>query len=179
MKHDDHAQMLVFESVFFAATVVLSLVFLYQVSPHSVIIDVHSTDLAAIGKNTLYTLHNDEITPLCPGYPTRKLDHYLITNAYGDLTSDLRKIIPSTIMYNINITNGEDTMFWCNSFGDHAVADRLTPGTPLVVVHCPVSIPSAILDAYQSDLYNDGNPIGPFYGYDGNLYEVQLQLWYI
>ena len=76
-KMDDNGQMMVLETVFFVATVVLSIVFLYQLTPSSVVSDVYTSDLKALGDDALLSVYNDVAPDSHPsGYPTSKLVHY-------------------------------------------------------------------------------------------------------
>lgn len=173
MKVDDKGQIMVLETIFFASTIILAIVFLYQLSPPSVVSDVYTSDLKSVGDDALRNLYNDVVTePPYPGYPTSKLVHYLIADEYGSMVSDLRNFITSTVMYNIYVSNGEKIMFWCNSFGGSDESIDILPGTdPVVISHCVIAIDPVFLSG--------SNLLPTFDGYTDSVYEVQLQMWYI
>lgn len=182
---DNKAQMMVLETIFFTATVILSLVFLYQLSPPSIVTNVYTEDLKILGTEALYAIYNSVLDDVIaegypPEYPSSKLVHYLIQDGYGSMISDLRNLLPSTVMYHIYISNGDDIMFWCDSIGNTAEDDILPSVDPVTVSNCIVAIDPVFLDVYESDFYNeDANPGLPFYNYDESTYEVRLKMWYI
>jgi hypothetical protein len=143
--------MFILETIFFVATVVLSLVFLYQLSPSAVVSNTYTYDLKTLGDDALYSLYNDVIPMYRPqGYPSSKMVHYLLTNSYGNMVSDLNNLLPPNVMYNIYVSNYTKSEFWCNSFGqwDFTPGDGdpfddpaiLTPIDPVTVSHCLVSM---------------------------------------
>jgi len=175
---DNTGQMMVLETIFFASTVILAIVFLYQLAPPSVVTEVYSTDLKAIGDDALRNIYQDNVTNppdyAKPGYPQSALVHYLIENEYGSLVSDLHNLIPSTVMYNIYVTNVSTTMFWCNSFaGSDNSTDILQGVDPVSVAHCLIAIDPTFLEKSSSAL------LETFDGYSDCVYEVQLEMWYI
>ena len=177
---DDHGQMMVLEVTFFAATVILSLIFIYQLSPPSIVVNKFTDELKIQGDDALSSLYNDVLTEQPLGYPSNKLVYYLVTNDYGDLISDLNNWIPSDVMYNIYIYNGTKKMFWCSSTGD--TNTPLKPIQPITICHYIIPIhpnhlhnlpPKVYLNGASSDLYS------AFYNYDGSTYEIILEMWYI
>jgi hypothetical protein len=138
-KSDETGQMLIWETIFFATIVCLSIVFLYRLSPPSNISDEYSYDLKIQGDGALLSIYNDVVLADRPfGYPASKLEHYLITNSYGDMVKDLNVLLPPTVLYNIYVSNGTKTVFWCNSYGDYST---VLPKTDSVVVsHCIVAM---------------------------------------
>ena len=115
---DDKAQMMVLESIIFAITVILSLVFLYQLSPSTTVENKYTSDLKLRGDDALRSLNNAKIknsTDYPLDFPSNKLVNYLITNNYSGFISDLNNMLPKTVDYNIYISNGTKTIFWCHS----------------------------------------------------------------
>jgi len=180
---DNKGQMMVLETIFFAAIVILSLVFFYQLSPSSIVSNTYTYDLKIVGADALYSVYDDVITVDHPsGYPSSKLVHYLITNAYADMVSDLNNMLPSNVMYNIYVSDGTETVFWCNCFGDD---DELQSIDPVTVSHCAVamdlvafSASASVAGMYaegetQSNLITDDPPPPPI------VFNVILEIWYI
>jgi len=185
MKVDDKGQIMVLETIFFASTVLLSIIFLYQLSPPSVVSDVYTSDLKAIGDDALRNIYNTpvagkfRITEEFPlGYPKSSLVRYLLENEYGSMVSAIRNLIPSNVMYNIYISNGSRSVFWCNSYGRSDVAIDILPGTdPIIISHCMVPIDPGFLSAPGS--VSELVTMFPNYENDDCIYEVLLQMWYI
>ncbi|MFH1101068.1 MAG: hypothetical protein V1726_03420, partial [Methanobacteriota archaeon] len=89
--------------------------------------------------NALYTLYNDGDFGYRPtGYTSSKLVHYLISNAYSDMISELDELLPSNVMYNIYVSNGTNKVFWCNSLGDWW--NPLPKTDPVTISHCIVAM---------------------------------------
>ena len=171
---NESGQMMVLETIFFASTILLSIVFLHQLSPSSVVSDEYTSDLKALGDDALRNMYNDNISnPHDLAYPSNKLIHYIIQNEYGSFISDIKKLLPSNALYNVYITNGETTVFWCNSFGNHETQDILTSVDPVVISHCLIPLDHQLLADTGADIYND------FIDYSDCVYEVRLQMWYI
>jgi hypothetical protein len=85
---NDKAQMMVLESVVFAITILISLIFLYQLSPTSTQSASYTNDLKIKGDASIQNLCNDEApgaSNLPPGFPKNKLTYYLITDDYDSL----------------------------------------------------------------------------------------------
>jgi len=190
---------MILETIFFAATIILSLVFLYHLSPSSVVSNTYSYDLKVAGDGALHSLYNDIIPIDRPaGYPSSKLEHYLITNAYASMISELNNLLPATVMYNIYISNGTKTVFWCNSFGNFS--EPLSRIDPVTISHCIVAIDPAFSEAAnRSGMYDHVDPatarfnkdddgynswetsdLTPlFEGYSDTIFDVILEMWYI
>lgn len=186
---DNKAQMMVLESVIFAITVLISLVFLYQLSPSTSIKSTYTDNLKIQGDAALRSLYTDLAKDsngqrYPTNYPANKLIYYLITNRYTEMKDDLNAVLPSNIQYNMYVSNGSKTIFWCNSFGGSN--NELTPLEDQQVVLChylvaidPIYLhyPNTILieldyqEITQSDLYASFSP------YHGSTYDVILQLW--
>ena len=149
----------------------------YSYRPVSV--NKYTNDLKIEGDAALYSIYNDVLIGDYPeGYSSGKLAHYLITNAYASFVSDLNNILPSTVQYNIYISNETKTMFWCSSFLD--TGNSLTRIEPVTISHCIVAIDPAYL---SSPSFGDGKSVlsspSTFQDYDGSTYDVQLEMWYI
>jgi hypothetical protein len=189
---NDNGQMMVWEAIFFAATVLLALIFLYQLSPTSTISRTSTYDLKVQGNSALYSLANDVILEDRPlGYPSNKLAHYLITNAYENMISDINDFLPSNTMYNIYVSNGTTTVFWCNSQGSWSAP--LPHVDPVTTSHCLVAMTLTAFSesANRAGFYSDLNvprdedfptrsDLISLFGdqdYDGPLFEVILEMW--
>ncbi len=178
---DDKAQMMVLESVIFAITILVALVFLYQLSPTSTVSNTHTDYLKVKGDDALQTLYNDEVSDVLPeGFPKSKLIFYLITDNYKALIlSNLQNMLPPSTMYNIYISNGTKTIFWRNSLLDDTEPVKLIE--PVTVSHITVTIHPDLLDATKfptivaSDLRSSSN----FQDYSGSLYDVRLEMCYV
>ena len=172
---DDSGQMMVWEVTIFAALVLLSLVFLYQLSPPSIVSNKYSNDLKIIGDDALSALYNDKSIPATypAGYPSNKLVHYLISDAYGSILSDLHNMLPTNVMYNIYVSNETDRIFWCNSQGDNAVPLLKVP--PITICHCVFALDKTFFTT--GEFYS--NSLQYFNDTKGAAYDVSLELWYI
>jgi hypothetical protein len=123
--------------------------------------------------------------------PTSKLAVCIITNNYSELTDSLNITLPDTVVYNIYVSNGTKTVFWCSQSGVMTVPPSKMIG-PVAISHHPISIDPVYLSDFSSDIYlpNDaGNdklesdicddfvdvtsPIKPYFG---STYEVILEL---
>ena len=196
---DDKAQMMVMETVIFTITILLALAFLFQLSPSSTLTDEYTKELKVQGDDALRALYIEPFTAdnLPSNYPSSKLVYYLITNDYDDydsMTSDLNDMLLN-IEYNIWVSNGTNTVFWCNSDGDY--------NTPLQGIrsvttsHCLVAIDSLYRnnetgifsgkylpgkhddEGYDINLRSDLDHSSAFKGYEGSTYNVILELWCI
>ncbi len=183
IKMDNKGQMLVLETIFFTATVILSLIFLYQLSPPSVVSNTYTDDLSLMGNDALYNLYRDDITDdTLAGYPASKLVNYLITNEVVELVENLNSRLPVSILYNVFISDGTDKIFWCNSFGESQEFNELPGIDPLTISSCIVAIDETFI-AGSTDIYfrngDDSRILLNFPGHDSCLYRVILELWYI
>jgi hypothetical protein len=188
---DNKAQMMVLESVIFAITVLISLVFLYQLSPSTSVKSTYTDNLKIQGDAALRSLYTDlakdsDGQRYPTNYPANKLIYYLITNRYAEMKDDLNAVLPSNIQYNIYVSNGSKNIFWCNSFGIDGSGNELTTLEDQQVVLChylvaidpiylhypnTLSIELDYQEITQSELY------APFTTYQGSTYDVILQLW--
>jgi hypothetical protein len=123
--------------------------------------------------------------------PSSKLVVSIIKNDYSKLTDSLNNILPDSVIYNIYISNGSKTVFWCTSTGDPN--EPLTMLDPVAISHHQISIDPQHLVKYSNDVYIGGtnsiiaedflgNPIPnnpDNFEYKGATYEVILEMSYI
>lgn len=195
---NDNAQMMVLEAIIFAITVLLSLVFLYQLSPASTVEYKYTTDLKLQGDDALRSLNNAPI-PAAANYPrdfpSNKLVYYLITNNYSNFITDLNSMLPKTVDYNLYISNGTTTIFWCHS---NYNPPSPIPEEPLKTIE-PVSKSHYVIaidplyrtnetfifshevqqGKYGSNERSDLDHSDAFGGYSGSSYDVIVELWSI
>jgi hypothetical protein len=185
MHHDETAAMMMLEVIIFASMIFLALLFLYQLSPASTHSDNYSNELKIWADDALFTVYTTlPPSPMrnYPDYPQHMLIHYIMTNDYNGLTTDLNSMLPSTVMYNIYISTGEQTVFWCNSFGD--VTTVLPVIDPVTVSHFVISLDRGHLHfPSEADIYvNDDHCVladtNYIYDYYGETYDIILELWY-
>ena len=198
MRHDK-AQMMVLESIIFAITVVIALVFLIQLAPTSIQSSIGSSiNLKILGNDALDTtyaetwhIRNAEISEhtqalYTTNNPSNKLVVSLITNNYSLLIDEtLNKILPANVLYNIYVSNGTNKTFWCSYTGDPNDGVQQPLGEDVFVSHKIIAIDPVHLTGYgdgiyhnndDSDLYDyfiDNTP-NPYYG---STYDVILELW--
>jgi len=171
MKMDNNAQMMVLEAVVFSISVIISISFLFQISPTATLTDQYTKELKIQGDDALRSLYFEPYTynSLPSNYPSGKLINYIIEKDYTHLIIDLNKILLST-EYNIRISNGTTTIFWCNSYGDYTV--ELEPRDEISTSHCLVAIdPNFLVDNDRFDAFKtDGVLLC-------NAYKVILEIW--
>lgn len=195
---DDKAQMMVLEAIIFAITVLISLIFLYQLSPSSTVENKYTNELKLQGDDALRSLSKAPINNYAnypPYYPSNKLVNYLITNNYSGFISDLNNMLPKTVDYNIYISNGTKTIFWCHS---NYKSQLSIPTEPMKTIE-PVSKSHYIIGIDQlyrnnathifSYEVNEGkyctnrsdldNTTLAFGNYIGSSYDVILEMWSI
>jgi hypothetical protein len=159
---DDKAQMMVLESIFFAIMVVVALTFLIQISPTSIQSAAQvSNDLKTLGDDALDALYAETLhvnSSTSPGIetntPSNKLAVCIITNRYYAVTDSINSSLPVTAQYNIYISNGTKTIFWCNSTG--GTNEPLRMIDPVAISHHPVSIDPMHLVGFDASLYDNG-----------------------
>jgi len=174
---DDKGQMMVLETVFFAVTVLLALIFLYQLSPSSAVSNEYTNILKIQGDDALQSLYTDVVPGNYPSdFPANKLVYYLITNDYHNFTSDLNNLLPSTVMYNIYISNGTKIpVFWCNS--DEDSATPLQPMGPVTTSHIIIAMHPEYLTDIPIELIGEESILnGEFSDYDGSTYDIILEM---
>jgi len=174
---DDKGQMMVLETVFFAVTVLLALIFLYQLSPSSAVSNEYTNILKIQGDDALQSLYTDVVPGDYPSdFPSNKLVYYLITDDYDGFTlSNLNNLLPSTVIYNIYISNGTKTVFWCNSDGN-SITPLQTIG-PVTTSHIIIAMHPKYLTDVSEELIGDESILtGKFPGYDGSTYDIILEM---
>ena len=193
---NDDAQMMVLESVIFAITVMIALAFLVQLSPTSIQQSSESTtDLKILGDDALTSLSIEpfnlkdrgEVMKDATNNPASKLTVAIIANDYDAIIDTLNnEILPeySPYFYNIYISNGTVTEFWCSSTGNPADGPMDRTGDEQVAVsHYIVAIDPKHLDNFGDDIYEGGTGESDiwqyFQDYEGATYDVILELWTI
>jgi len=171
MKMDNKAQMMVLEAVVFSISVIISIAFLFQISPTSTLTDQYAKELKIQGDDALRSLYFEQYPydSLPSNYPSGKLIKYIIDQEYEHLKTDLNKILLGK-EYNIRISNGETTIFWCNSDGDFTV--ELEPRGEISTSHCLIAIDPNFLE--DNDRFDDFKTGGILLC---NTYKVILELW--
>jgi hypothetical protein len=188
---NEKGQMMILETIFFAATVTLSLVFFYQLSPSSTVSNTYVYDLTIAGDDALNTIYDDVLEVRPEGYPSSTLVHYIITNAYLDLVSELNSLLPLNTMYNVYISDGSDSVFWCNYFGEHTPLPKNDPVSSSCCVvamdlnHLSTAAENAGLveydettrfsghnscDLLHNSMFDDTNKV---------VFKIILELWYV
>ncbi len=170
---DDKGQMLVLETILFAVTIILALIFLYQLSPSSTEANKYSSTIKILGDDTLRMIYND----FNEEKNISTLADFLINNRYGSMRTELDSMLPSTVLYNIYVGNGTKTVFWCASIV--GVTSPLPTIEPVTICHHTVAIDPKLLDGTilgygPSDLVDNG---GPFANYMGSTYDVIIEMW--
>jgi hypothetical protein len=175
---DDHGQMMVLELVIFTALIFLSLIFIYQLSPSSVLNDKYSNNLKIDADNALNSIYNSAPPVTYRGYPSNKLAHYFIANDYIGFTTDINSRLPTSVLFNIYISNGVDTRFWCNAFGDNTT--KLIPHDPVTICHYIISIHPMQLTEFDEVYINAHRSIlCDIFDIDASTtYDVTVELWY-
>ncbi len=187
---DDKGQMLVLEAVFFAIIVLSSLIFIYQITPLSGVSNKYTNNLKILGDSALQSLYAEVMTSqiwsgyLLGNYRFGLIEHYLISNSYGNFITDLNSMLPPSVLYNIYVSNGTKTEFWCSSIRD--ISEPLSPIDPISTSHCIVSIhPDLLTEILPKSQYDPGRTPDEsdlddmFEGYGDSTYDVILELWYI
>ena len=195
IKIDDKAQMMVIESIVFTITIIVALIFLYQLSPTSTVSNVYKNDLKIKGDDALRTLYNDQVTAvdLPKNFPKNKLIFYLITDNNESLVLNLQSKLPSNTMFNIYISNGTEKIFWCSS--TMYILSPLPVVEPVTISHYIVSIHPQFFNRskFPSIIDRDGCEIAKAFGayanwqggnynikddYKCSTYDVILELFY-
>ncbi len=193
---NDEAQMMVLESVIFAITVMIALAFLVQLSPTSIQQSSESTtDLKILGDDALTSLSIEPLNLKDRGptmknptnNPANKLAVAIIVNDYDAIIDTLNnEILPTYAgyFYNIYISNGTVTKFWCNYTGhtdEHDEPETRTGDKQVTVSHYIVAIDPEHLYNFGDDIYEGGAGKSDiwqyFQGYEGATYDVILELW--
>ena len=186
---NDKAQMMVLEAIFFAITVVIALILLFQMSPTSIQSGLQSSnELKRLGDDALDTIYAETMhikqnmgDEYITNNPSSKLVVCVITNNYTELTDSLNNSLPDTVLYNIYISNGIKTVFLCSRIGIPD-DDPLTMLDPVAISHHPISIDTIHLEGYEIYCIPPNQPSflkDKFNGYTGATYEVILEMSYI
>jgi len=193
---NDDAQMMVLESVIFAITVMIALAFLVQLSPTSIQQSSESTtNLKILGDDALTSLSIESLNlknregamERSTNNPASKLDVAIIVNDYDAVIDTLNnEILPeyAPYFYNIFISNGTHTKFWCSSTGDPTDGPIPRTGDEQVAVsHYIVAIDPVHMYMFGDEIYDGGNGESDiwqyFHQYEGATYDVILELWTI
>jgi len=173
---NNKGQMLIIELIFFASTIILALIFIYQLSPTSVT-SYTTSDLKVIGDNALYALYNDNPPEenFTSGHSMGKLASYVLTGRYTNLVTDLNNLLPSTVIYNIYLSNTSKTIFWCNS--NMGIAPLQSVGS-VSRSHCIIALDP---DHWSRTSNLTGYPVYNTYfsGCTESAYDLILEMWYI
>jgi hypothetical protein len=177
---DDKGQMMVIESVIFTITILVALIFLYQLSPTSTVSNVYKNDLKIKGDDALRSLYNDQVKADTPkNFPKNNLIFYLIADNYESLVLYLKSKFPSNTMFNIYISNGTKKAFWCSSTQNNETP--LPVKEPVTISHYILSIHPYFLDVdnFPGIIDNNGCELTKkFPGYTGSTYDVILEMFY-
>lgn len=205
---NDKAQMMVLESIIFAITILISLIFLYQLSPTSTGSTVYTNDLKIKGDDALQNIYKEELSneylegkfdpsEFPQGFPKNKLTYYLITDDYDSLIlSDLKNMLPGNAEYNIYVSNGTEKVFWCNSIPSNSTPLTLPETVAIVISHYMISIHPEFFNKskFGNIIDNDGCEIAKAFGayvnwqegkyfikneYKTSTYDVILEMCYI
>lgn len=201
MMHDK-AQMMVLESIIFAITVVIALVFLIQLAPTSIQSSSGSAiNLKIIGDDVLDTTYAETWHIRSMEQPTKaiyttnnpsnKLVVSLITNNYSLLIDEtLNKILPANVLYNLYVSNGTNKTFLCSYTGDPTDGIQYPLGEDVFVSHKIIAIDPVHLTGYGTGKYNSGryysdksdlywfsNTTITSNPYNGSTYDVILEMW--
>jgi len=183
--------MMVLESVLFVITILVSLIFLYQLSPTSTVSNIYTNDLKIKGDEALQTLYNDKVPAvelpqngIPQDFPKNKLIYYLITDDHsGLISSNLQYMLPSSTMYNIYISNGTKTVFWCNSNSSLGSSTPTTLIEPITISHYMIAIhPDLLNETRFYEIHDHRCKIATEFvdqGYNGSSYDVILKMCYV
>jgi hypothetical protein len=176
---NNNAQMMILETIFFAATLFLAILFIYHIAPNPIESSTkQSYDLEILGNSALQTLSNQHIPhPDLPAQTLSKMEYYLLTSSSAEFINDLKNILPSNVLFNIYISNLENTIFWVSSHG--TFQEPLPTSQQVNRVNCLVY---ADYSSYTDWPYTDMNSLSDnlFTKIEGNtISQVTLELWYI
>ncbi|MDH7516747.1 MAG: hypothetical protein QHH19_00090 [Candidatus Thermoplasmatota archaeon] len=166
---DEKAQMMVIESIVFTITILVALIFFYQLSPTTTVSNIYTNDLKIKGDDALRTLYNDQVTVDLPkNFPKNKLIFYLIKDSYESMVLHLQSKLPSNTIFNIYISNGTNKTFWCSSAINNATPLPVTE--PVTISHYIISIHPQFFNQskFPSIISNDGCEIAKAF----NVYKM-------
>lgn len=166
MDRNDNAQMMVIESILFSIMVILSLMFVSNISPPSRVSSSLPVDqLKILGDDALRTIDKTTPTP-ADSYLGSSLVKYILEKDVFSLTNLLNSLLPD-ISYNLYLSNGIETIKWYDgevlTGGKHGAVSKS---------HMIIILP---LDWIDPDIYPDGI----ITDYDGVVYDFILEMWYI
>lgn len=168
IRFNNKGQMMVLESVVFAITVIISLIFLYQLSPTSTQNVQQTSDLKIRGDLALQSLYNQELSDNdlpdnFPGeFPKNKLVYYLLTDGYTTLAGELSSMLPSTAKFNVFISNGTNKTWITSNFPGSNTPVTLVD--PISVSHYFISIHPQFFNGSKFDIIDDGCEIAKQFG---------------
>jgi len=177
--------MMMIEAVLFAVMVLVAISFISELSPPAVVSHRYSNNLKIWGDNALRSMDKgiNASFVIPQNYPNNTLCFYLITNSYIDFIDTFGKdsrLSNSSVMYNVYISNGTKTIFWCSSIGSNTTP--LLPVGTVCMSHKIVSIdPSFFNQSTPTQLFSANNPIDQAFvqqGYNKSSYDVIIELWY-
>ena len=186
---NNKGQMMILEAIFFAGTIFLSLLFIYQMSPTVAETSKYTYDLKIMGDCSLSTIYNEVVVEEdLPTNKISKMELYLLTNSYGGFISDLTNMLPSNVRFNIYINNGEETIFWCSSLGDYNTP--LTTSSQVTLSNCVVSVDFYSLQQWAANTgmfssnykyESEKCDILIAFGEDSSstIFDVILEMWYV
>lgn len=168
---DDNGQMLVIESIVFATIVIMSLVFLYQLSSSSTI-PIPVNDLKEKGDDALNILYNMPISEqeyqdaqfYPKGYVPNKLVHYFYSNDSAGLVTDLNNLLMPNIMYNVYVRDETQTKAFTSRFN---LSGAMNIVGQTARSHCFITIENGLGNA--SSIFSK----------DECTYDLILEMWYL
>jgi hypothetical protein len=194
IKNDNKAQMMVLESVLFSITIVISLIFLIQLSPSSTTINSNNiNELELIGQNALKAVYNQKVSIESRGVleisadssdsilnnPLDKISVCIICDNYQELSNRLNdNIIENNVLYNLYITNASgniEPVFICSSAG----LNELPMTKPVAQANFYVSIDPNHMTIYPNDVYEGENSNIEKDFTEGSTYQIIMRLWKI
>ena len=184
LQKDNNGQMLMIEAVLFAAMVLIAISFVSQLAPPAVVSHRYTNNLKVWGDGSLLRMYNTGINDTLPyNYPNNMLSYFLINNSYDYFIDNFSKdprISHSAVMYNVYISNGTKTIFWCSSNGD--IAKPLTSIGIVSRSHRIISIDPVLLNSSASSRwFSTNNPLYNSFvqeGYNESTYDILVELWY-
>jgi hypothetical protein len=194
---DDNAQIMTIEVVIFAILIILSLIFLYQLTPTVTVTNIYSNEIKVEGDSVLKIMNNNNTINEVSydNYPLNELSHLIVTNDYENLTYRINELLHIDVQFNIWIANSTESIFWCNSsFNDYQTvspdAEPLKSTGSVVTSTCLVGIDPYFINntnnIFPNDYYHQGRYYSDrcdldfkFNNYSNSEYVVILEMWSI